>query len=266
DLERMVHEGGPLPVLVACEYIRQAALGLQHAFEGGLVHRDVKPSNLLIARPETTRRGDAQRRGGFSHGLVKILDMGLARMETLLESKASLTREGAMMGTPDYVAPEQARDASSADIRADLYSLGGTFYFLLTGRVPFPEGTMIEKLLKHQQEEPTPIEELRPETPAEVVAVIRKLMAKLPKERYQTPFELVEALRRIVGAVPAGAARAAVIDTPTPGVVTPVPGAGSPPLRTRTPTPPQTPPASQTPPPTRTPTPTSRTPHGRTDT
>src|SRR5205085_8277657 len=176
DLERMVLEGGPLPVPVACEYVRQAALGLQHAFEGGLVHRDVKPSNLLIARPESSRRGEGRPRGGFAHGLVKILDMGLARMESVLETKASLTREGAMMGTPDYVAPEQARDASSADIRADLYSLGGTFYFLLTGRVPFPEGTMIEKLMKHQSEEPAPIEHFRTDVPAEVTEIIRRLM------------------------------------------------------------------------------------------
>jgi serine/threonine-protein kinase len=262
DLERMVLEGGPLPVLVAAEYIRQAALGLQHAYEGGLVHRDIKPSNLLVARPEAGRRGDGPRRGGFSHGLVKVLDMGLARMESVREPKASLTREGAMMGTPDYIAPEQARDASSADIRADLYSLGCTFYFLLTGSPPFPEGTMIEKLLKHQQDEPTPVEEMRPETPPEVVAVIRKLMAKRPVERYQTPFELVEALMPILGAVPAGAARPAVVDTPTPGVITPVPTGRTPPHLARA-TPP---PAAPTPPPTRTPPPASRTLPSRTDT
>src|SRR5262245_22960594 len=267
DLERMVLESGPLPVQVACDYIRQAALGLQHAYEGGLVHRDIKPSNLLVARPEAGRRAEARSRGAFNHGLVKILDMGLARMESLLESKASLTREGAMMGTPDYVAPEQARDASSADIRADLYSLGGTFYYLLTGRVPFPEGTMIEKLLKHQQDEPTPIEELRSETPPEVITVIRKLMAKLPDERYQTPFELVEALMPILGAVPAGAARSAAIDTPTPGAITPVPRGGTPPPPTRTPSPSATPPPTHTPPPpSRTPPPALPTPRGRSDT
>jgi serine/threonine protein kinase len=211
-------------VPVAAEYIRQAALGLQHAFEAGLVHRDIKPSNLLITRPEAGRRGDGRVTGTLSQGLVKILDMGLARMESVLETKASLTREGAMMGTPDYVAPEQARDASSADIRADLYSLGGTFYFLLTGRVPFPEGTMIEKLMKHQQEEPTPIEQFRPDVPAEIVAIIRKLMAKRPEDRFQTPIELVEALLPLLGGPSSGTFRAVTaVETPTPGEKTPLP-------------------------------------------
>jgi serine/threonine-protein kinase len=267
DLERMVLEGGPLPIPVACEYVRQTALGLQHAFEAGLVHRDIKPSNLLIARPESGRRGDGRPvRGAFSHGLVKILDMGLARMSSVLEPPASLTREGAMMGTPDYVAPEQARDASSADIRSDLYSLGATFYFLLTGRVPFPDGTMLEKLLKHQHDDPTPIEELRPETPPEVAAIVRLLMAKRPEYRFQTPIELVEALVPILGGVPVGAARPVVIDTPTPGGVTPTPGVGTPPPRTRTPAPGRTPPPARTPTPVRTPPPASHTTPGRTDT
>jgi eukaryotic-like serine/threonine-protein kinase len=203
DLERLVQEGGPLPVALACEYVRQAALGLQHAYEAGLVHRDIKPSNLLISRPESARRGGDgagwnEWGTSFSRGLVKILDMGLARMESMLESKASLTREGAMMGTPDYVAPEQAVDASSVDIRADLYSLGGTFYYLLTGQLPFPGGTVIEKLLKHQQSEPVPIEETRSDVPEEIRLVVRRLMAKSPLQRFQTPIELVLALEQIL--------------------------------------------------------------------
>jgi serine/threonine-protein kinase len=203
DLERLVHEGGPLPVPLACDYIRQAALGLQHANEAGLVHRDIKPGNLLISRADAARHGSDGAGwnalgSSSSRGLVKLLDMGLARMESIFESNASLTREGSMMGTPDYVAPEQARDASSVDIRADLYSLGGTFYFLLTGHPPFPGGTVIEKLMRHQQEEPTPIESFRTDVPTEVSDVVRRLMAKSPDRRFQTPIELVMTLESIL--------------------------------------------------------------------
>jgi serine/threonine protein kinase len=105
-----------------------------------------------------------------------------------------LTQEGVVMGTPDYIAPEQAREARSVDIRADLYSLGCTFYFLLTGSAPFPKGSLVQKLAKHQFEDPTPVESLRPEVPRHVSAIIRKLMAKAPADRYQSPAELIEAL------------------------------------------------------------------------
>src|SRR5262249_54333549 len=132
DLAKLVKQNGPLPVAVACDYVRQAALGLQHAHEQGLVHRDIKPSNLLLA-------------GKAGGGVVKVLDMGLARLEAApgegSDGADPLTQEGAVMGTPDYVAPEQATDSRRADIRADLYSLGCTLYFLLTGKVPFPGGT-----------------------------------------------------------------------------------------------------------------------------
>jgi serine/threonine-protein kinase len=211
DLDRLVTEGSPLPVPLACEYVRQAALGLQHAHDAGLVHRDIKPSNLLVARPQGNRNaqaldvalaGDMNRldfKPNLSHGLVKILDMGLARMESALDSRSNLTREGIMMGTPDYVAPEQARDASSVDFRADLYSLGCTFYFLLTGQPPFPEGTMMEKLMKHQLEKPVPVEKLRSNTPPMVRAVIRRLMAKKPEDRFTTASELAHTLSEILG-------------------------------------------------------------------
>jgi serine/threonine-protein kinase len=193
DLTRVVKQRGPLPAATACAYVRQAALGLQHAFEHGLVHRDIKPSNLLL-----TAKGD----------VVKILDMGLARVQQPAgeESGTTLTHEGAVMGTPDYIAPEQARSARGVDIRADLYSLGCTLYFLLTGRVPFPGGTLAQKLLSHQLDEPRPVEELRPETPPAVTAVLRQLMAKRPEDRYQTPAEAAEALAAApVLAVPVGA-------------------------------------------------------------
>ncbi|MFL5340681.1 MAG: WD40 repeat domain-containing serine/threonine protein kinase [Gemmataceae bacterium] len=184
DLGQLVEAGGVLPVPLACDYVRQAALGLQHAAEHGMVHRDIKPSNLLVARPDAR---------------VKILDLGLARVESSLETHgASLTREGAMMGTPDYVAPEQARDASSVDIRADLYSLGCTFFYLLTGRPPFPDGTMMERLLKHQFDVPPPVESLRGDVPPQVRAVVRKLLQKDPDQRFQQPAELAETLAGVL--------------------------------------------------------------------
>src|SRR5579862_9652651 len=140
DLAKLVKKNGPLPVEKACEYIRQAALGLQHAFERGMVHRDIKPANLLL-----TTDGK----------LVKVLDMGLARLDSRSEDdddkSSTMTQHGAVMGTPDYIAPEQALESHTVDIRADLYSLGCTFYFLLAGRVPFPGGTILQKLNKHQK-------------------------------------------------------------------------------------------------------------------
>jgi formylglycine-generating enzyme required for sulfatase activity/tRNA A-37 threonylcarbamoyl transferase component Bud32 len=186
DLAKLVKQHGPLSVPQACDAIRQAALGLQHAYERGLVHRDIKPHNLLLTR----------------EGVVKILDMGLARFSTSEDSLSTLTQEGMVMGTIDYMAPEQALDAHHADTRADLYSLGCTFYYLLSGKVVFPGGAATEKLLKHQQQTPKPVEELRPETPAAVSAVIRKLLAKRPEERFQTPLELATALEQVQTGVP----------------------------------------------------------------
>ncbi|HEY1859855.1 MAG TPA: protein kinase [Gemmataceae bacterium] len=198
DLSRLVKEAGPLPVAVACDYIQQAALGLQHAFEQGMVHRDIKPSNLLVMQPGKRKLKNA---GGSSpegadgnRAIVKILDMGLVRVEKSLTGKdepaEALTQAKDVLGTPDFIAPEQARDARAADIRSDLYSLGGTFYFLLTGQVPFPGNVAMEKLIKHWLEEPQAVTELRPEVPAEVDAIVRKLMAKRPEDRYQSPAEL----------------------------------------------------------------------------
>jgi serine/threonine-protein kinase len=215
DLSKLVKQIGPLPVAEACDYIRQAAEGLQHACECGLVHRDIKPSNLLVTRsskrtpilnmpggsrgPEVV--GDATTGSHpFRGGVVKILDMGLARLVPLTEARkgdGSLTEEGQMMGTPDYIAPEQARNARSVDIRADLYSLGCTFYYLVTGRPPFPEGSTIEKLLMHQLNQPPPIRDLRPSVPREVIAVVNRLMAKEPADRYQKPADVVAVLTEL---------------------------------------------------------------------
>ena len=171
DLEQLVGQAGYLAVARACDYIRQAALGLEHAHEHGIVHRDIKPPNLIVSRTD---------------GVVKILDMGLARLldPTTSEHSALRTHAGAFLGTADFVAPEQALDARHADHRADIYSLGCTLYYLLTGAVPFPGGTVLEKLDRHGWDTPIPVTALRPEIPTAVGNVVAKLMAKRPEARY----------------------------------------------------------------------------------
>jgi WD40 repeat protein/tRNA A-37 threonylcarbamoyl transferase component Bud32 len=212
DLARVVKDRGALPADKACEYIRQAALGLQHAHEHGMVHRDIKPANLLV----TGRTG-----------VVKLLDMGLARLQPGVDPDdptSHLTQAGSVMGTPDYIAPEQALDSHTVDIRSDIYSLGCSLYFLLTGQVPFPGGTLGEKLVKHQLKEPLPVEQLRPDLPAGLSAVVRKLMAKRAEDRYQTPQEAALALEPFAGSGSGGQAaglrggfiREAFPATPTP--------------------------------------------------
>jgi len=193
DLYKVVSTQGPLDVRRACGYIRQAALGLQHAHERGLVHRDIKPHNLLLARGEG-------REAGKSDPVIKILDMGLARIDAEADDGhlSTMTQQGTVMGTPDYIAPEQCLDAHAVDIRADLYSLGCTMYFLLAGRTPFKGGTLVEKLLKHQQLPATPLGELRGDVPLAVDGLVAKLMAKRPEERYQTPAELAQALKEVL--------------------------------------------------------------------
>jgi eukaryotic-like serine/threonine-protein kinase len=178
DLSRFVKQSGSLPVAQACEYIRQAGLGLHHIREHGMVHRDIKPGNLMRVHPGKS---------------IKILDMGLARLRQDQEEADAdrLTRLGFVMGTVDFISPEQALNSRCADIRSDLYSLGCTFYYLLTGRVPFPTAEPMNKLIAHSREQAVPIEHLREEAPPQVCAIIAKLMAKRPHERYQTPSELI---------------------------------------------------------------------------
>jgi WD40 repeat protein/tRNA A-37 threonylcarbamoyl transferase component Bud32 len=193
-LQRLVEQHGRLPVPQACDYVRQAALGLQHAHEQALVHRDIKPANLMVAAVAPEQAGPLAYRGA----VLKVLDMGVARLYQLGGSQeeliTTLTQDGAVLGTPDYIAPEQLENAHEADIRADLYSLGCTFHFLLTGQVPFPGGTLIQKLDKQRWATPAPVDQLRPDVPAGVAGVVRKLMAKRSEDRYQTPADLVAAL------------------------------------------------------------------------
>ncbi len=230
DLSRLIKQQGPLRVDQACDYIYQAALGLQHAHERGMVHRDIKPANLLVTRNDKSHgsgSGLHVRPGQGPHpwGIIKILDMGLARWERSTETLRSvthLTQMGSLIGTPEFIAPEQARDCRNTDIRGDLYSLGCTFYYLLAGRVPFPEGTLTEKLLHHQLDEPEPVEQVRTArllentpgrdpskfqalvaVPTAVENIVRKLMAKQPENRFQTPAELAEALQTLPKKQPA---------------------------------------------------------------
>ncbi|HWE40028.1 MAG TPA: protein kinase [Isosphaeraceae bacterium] len=179
DLEGVVRLGGPLAVNRACEYVRQAAEGLQHAHDAGLVHRDVKPANILVDRA----------------GTVKVLDLGLARFAR--EEHDGLTKQGdvhALLGTYDYLAPEQILDSHDVDVRADIYGLGGSFYYLLTGRSPFQDGSTIQKLAWSRTRDPDPIRDFRPDVPDGVVAVLEKMMAKEPADRYQEPRAVAEAL------------------------------------------------------------------------
>jgi formylglycine-generating enzyme required for sulfatase activity/serine/threonine protein kinase len=181
DLARMVKAKGPLPVSHACHFVYQAALGLQHAHEEGLVHRDIKPGNLMLSR-----KG--------SKATVKVLDFGLAKATRVEKVDSALTSQGQALGTPDFIAPEQIQDAPNADIRADIYSLGGTLYYLLTGRPPFKANSLYDIYQAHISRDADPLNLVRPEVPSELAAVVAKMMAKDPARRFQTPGEVAEAL------------------------------------------------------------------------
>ncbi|MCH7727201.1 MAG: protein kinase [Planctomycetes bacterium] len=212
DLSEVVKQHGPLPVTEACECIRQAAMGLQHAHEQRMVHRDIKPQNLMV---EGDGLGVAGQKSYDKQPplSIKILDFGLAGFaneagadgieetgQPASEELAlgQLTALGTMMGTPDYISPEQSRDARSVDIRSDIYSLGCTFYFLLTGRPPFEGDNVMLKLEAHRKLDPEPIESIRVDLPVEVAEVVRRMMSKKPAERFQTPAEVAEALAPFV--------------------------------------------------------------------
>ena len=180
DLQQTVKKSGPMEYATAADYIRQAAEGLGHAHSNGLIHRDVKPANLLVDQKN----------------VVKVLDLGLARFTD--EDRASLTvqYDENVLGTADYLAPEQAIDSHGVDARADIYSLGCAFYFLLTGHPPFPDGTLPQRLMAHQKQQPPSIAKERPDAPADLVEICMKMMAKKPADRYQSMNDVAQALRR----------------------------------------------------------------------
>jgi serine/threonine-protein kinase len=222
NLDQLVQEKGPLPVGQACDFLRQVARGLQYAHQKGLVHRDIKPANILLQI--------------HTHGLPpaaftpKISDFGLVRLTEKHPDAAEgmntiVVKANTVMGTPDFLSPEQARDLHQSDIRSDLYSLGCTFYYLLTGAVPFPGGSALEKLVRHGTEPPTPVDHYRRDVPGTVLAILNKLMAKKPADRFQTPAELAEALTPFAISSPAawsGSHQAAFFEdelaTPVPAV------------------------------------------------
>jgi serine/threonine protein kinase len=178
SMQELVARFGQVDYIRAAHYVAQSAVGLHHANELGMVHRDIKPGNLLLDRS----------------GVIKILDMGLARFFN--DKNDNLTAkydDKCVLGTADYLAPEQAL-SNVVDIRADIYALGGTFYFMLTGQSPVPEGTIAQKLVFHQTEHPKPVTEFRDDVPEELLAVLERMMRKDPNERYQTPLEVAEAL------------------------------------------------------------------------
>jgi serine/threonine protein kinase len=200
DLSRVVKAKGPLPVAVACNYVYQAALGLQHAHEHGMVHRDIKPSNLMFARQG-------------NRGVVKILDFGLARVEREQGGAGTLTHAGQLLGTPAYMAPEQTTDPRRADIRADIYSLGCTFYYLLTGNPPFQGANLYDILQAHQSMEALPLNLARPEVPIQLAVVVATMMAKEPERRFGTPQEVAQALAPFLKKESAAAVRPSPVAT-----------------------------------------------------
>ena len=174
NVRLLVEQKGPLPLADALSYTIQVNEALAHADARGVVHRDIKPSNVLIT-PE---------------GQVKLIDMGLARLRGGDAAGSDLTQSGVTLGTFDYISPEQARDPRNADIRSDIYSLGCTLFFMLAGQPPFPEGTVLQKLLQHQGDQPPDVRQFRPDLPEELSRVMRKMMAKDPRHRYATSAEL----------------------------------------------------------------------------
>jgi serine/threonine protein kinase len=211
-LSTLVGEHGLPPVPLACEIIRQAAMGLQHAQDKGMVHRDIKPGNLMVSAQHTPGGGaivHPERRGPGLPGwptapLVKILDFGVARLRELGPDgepvkMQTLTQEGCVVGTPEFMSPEQACDSRNVDVRSDIYSLGCTLYYLLTGRPPFSGATALETMVQHLKQPLPPISQLRPGLPPGLVAVVNRMLAKAADERFATPAQLAEALRPWIG-------------------------------------------------------------------
>lgn len=179
DLQQIVRESGPVPFEAAADYIAQAADGLQHAHDKGVVHRDVKPANLL--------RDD--------RGIVKILDMGLARISQDENTSLTIAHEENVLGTADYLSPEQAVNSHQVDHRADIYSLGCSLYYLLAGHPPFPEGSLAQRIAKHQSVMPEPITKSRPNCPPSLQRICEKMIAKRPEDRFDSAADVAHELR-----------------------------------------------------------------------
>lgn len=178
DLQTVVRKNGPLDYALAANYISQAAKGLQHAHEKGLIHRDVKPANLFLSR----------------EGVVKVLDLGLAMFTDENESSVTMEHNDKVLGTADYLAPEQAVNSHNIDPRADIYSLGCSLYFLLTGHPPFPSGSIAQRIAKHQSVMPEDIKKERPDCPGELDGICVKMMQKDRRYRYQDCRQVAEVL------------------------------------------------------------------------
>jgi serine/threonine protein kinase len=200
-LEDVLQRRKQLPPAEAVRLIHQALLGLQHIHEKGLVHRDLKPANLMLVPAAPTGGPDTTLRA-----TVKILDIGLGR--ELFDDAASpapvqltkLTGEGVLLGTPDYLAPEQARDPRAIDIRADIYSLGCVLYHLLTGQPPFPDTNVLNQMVRHATERPRPVKELNPAVPDGLQQILNCMLAKDPNQRYLTPEKAAQALKVFLAA------------------------------------------------------------------
>jgi serine/threonine-protein kinase len=204
DLGKIVRLSGALGIREACNYIRQTALGLQHAFERNLIHRDIKPANLFLTFVDPdVAGGETPEQINPAHSrttmqmepLIKILDWGLASLRNPHGSAEFEVVETGIIGTADYLAPEQARNANAVDIRGDIYSLGCSLYYMLTGQAPFPEGSLAQKIMQHQTAEPRPIDSFRKDVPAGVVTAVKRMMAKQPEKRFQTPASVALALQ-----------------------------------------------------------------------
>jgi serine/threonine-protein kinase len=185
NVRDLIAQHGQLSVAEAVNYILQIASALVHTSAQGVVHRDIKPSNIIIT----------------AAGRAKLVDLGLARKENREDEAVELTVAGTTLGTFDYISPEQARDPRAADVRSDIYSLGCTMYHMLTGEPPYPEGTVLQKLLQHQGDEaPDPSLKNRL-VPENLSVVVRKMMAKDPRRRYQSSEQLVHDLMLVAGAL-----------------------------------------------------------------
>lgn len=194
-LDEVLQRRKRLPPAEAVRLIHQALTGLQHIHEQSLIHRDLKPSNLMLVPPPAPNEPDTTLKA-----TIKILDIGLARemfdeSQVVRAERADLTAEGVLLGTPDYLAPEQARDPRTIDIRADIYSLGSVLYHTLTGQPPFPDKNILSQMLRHATEKPKPLKDFNPQIPDGLQQIVSWMLAKKPEDRYPTPERAAQALQ-----------------------------------------------------------------------